>query len=412
MKKAIEHHRRSKRPDPNRNAIYVDGVKVQKEINERIKVALLGGFSPDLGGVATYTNQLIKYLAYRADIELHVVTFGDKHACYEHKNTYFEKGGFDLHVIEKPFGYPLSRPLLISYLRRKITGIKPYIVHSQGSGLPSSTVTALVRDKYPSVLTVFGLIAREYKFRSTKINVIQSFLVSKPNERYAISKIPNIVVESSHNKEIISAMTNSKIYVVSSGVELYKIQGIKPHLSEKSDILFVGRLAKGKGVDILIKALPVILNSAPDLVVHIMGSGIHKEELKNLVGKLGLQNSVKFLGFIPEEEKFQYYKACKVVVIPSRWDFSPITISEAMACGKPVIASTQTNSEILKDGETGLLFESENVEDLANKMLFLLQNDELRKRMGEAALERARDCDWSKVAERHVEIYKEVIADF
>ena len=50
MKKAIEHHRWSKRPDANRNAIYVDGVKVQKEINERIKVALLGGFSPDLGG--------------------------------------------------------------------------------------------------------------------------------------------------------------------------------------------------------------------------------------------------------------------------------------------------------------------------------------------------------------------------
>ena len=361
---------------------------------------------PSASGGIEYTRHLVKYLSRRDDVELHILTLA--------KNIHYEKDDIELltlHRIEKPFGYPLSFPLANLYLRHEIERIHPDIVHAIGAGAIYSPAAASVRHEYPTILTAFSFGVRGIKF-SSRIQGIKYLLVGKRNEKYALSKIPNIILASANNRKIISGVTNSKIYIVPYGVEFQEIQRIVPCLDENPDALFIGRLAKEKGVDILIKALPMVLRLIPNLVGYLVGPGPQEKELKNLVKRLGLENSVKFLGFIPDEEKFQYYKACRVVVVPSRWDFSPITIYEAMACGKPVIASNVTNSEILEDGITGLLFESENVEDLADKIIVLLKDEKLREEIGKAAKEKVKQYDWGKVAERYIGIYKEVIADF
>lgn len=175
---------------------------------------------------------------------------------------------------------------------------------------------------------------------------------------------------------------------------------------------FVNNLRKFKGVDILIKAIAVVIKVVPNISVYIAGSGPQETELKALVKRLNLEDLVKFLGFISEEEKYQYYKACKLVVVPSRWDCQPFALFDAAASGKPVIASDMSNPGIVEDGKTGFIFESENVEDLADKIITLLKDEKLRDEMGKANMEKAKQYDWCKVAERYIEIYKEVIADF
>jgi 1,4-alpha-glucan branching enzyme len=209
--------------------------------------------------------------------------------------------------------------------------------------------------------------------------------------------------------------TKSKIYIAPSGIEYDEIETIQLHslLNESPDIFFVNNLQKIKGADILIKAIPTVIKSIPNSSVYIAGTGPQGNELKALVKRLNLGEHVNFLGFISEEEKYQYYRACKLVVVPSRWDCQPFAPLDAAASGKPVVASRIGGiQDTVEDGKTGFLFEPENIEDLADKIVTLLKDEKLREEMGRAAKEKAKSYDWKKIAERTVEIYKEVIADF
>jgi len=358
-------------------------------------------------GPAVHRDRLIHYFSQMNDVELHIVTFGDK-------NTEFKKNNLNVHMVKKikEFYIPFSTPIMLWAIRRKIKEIKPDIVHALGTFPPWPVIATFVRSEYPVVVTVYGVITEELiKYSPSFLASLKSIL-SILYQKYILSKILYIIVESSSIKNLIRNMTNSKIYIVPDGIEFEKIQAIQPQLSKNSDILFVGRLVKLKGVDMLIKAIPIVIETIPNLNVHIVGSGPQEKELKNLVKELKIEEYVEFLGFISEEEKFRCYMGCKVVVVPSRWDCSPITIYEAIACGKPVIASNVTNSEILENGKTGFLFESENVEDLAEKVVKLLKDEKLREEMGKTTKEKAKQYDWSKVAEKTVNVYKEVKVDF
>ncbi|HDK26385.1 MAG TPA: glycosyltransferase family 1 protein [Candidatus Atribacteria bacterium] len=373
-------------------------------MHKKIKVAVIGSDN------FLYTSKLVHYLSDIPRIDLHLITLVSK-------NEENKKGNIKVHNIKVLKPSNLTSLFRLPSIKHKIMKINPDIVHVIQQ-LDYSMVAASLQDRYPTLLTVVGIISREYKFSTNYRSIrgiyhhIYTSLIGKRIERYVISKIPSIIVESRYNRDIVSQMTHSKIYVVPNGIEFRIIQGIQPDLNRKVDIFSIGKLHPGKGIDLLIKAGSIVAKLIPNFSLAIAGKGWQEHALKDLVNKLHMQNRIKFLGFISEEEKFKYFKTCKIVVVPSRWDFSPITICEAMACGKPVVASTATNSEILKDGETGFLFESENIEDLVSKISTLLQNDELRRKMGQTAVETAKECDWSRIAKRTVEVYREVIADF
>lgn len=375
---------------------------------EKIKVAILNRYVPvpSINGGEEHTRLLVKYLCRRADVELHVVTLGNKNADFEKDSS-----GLYLHLVRKQFFFPSYIPHAVPGLRHRVNKINPDIIHVLGLSIPYATTAALLKSKYPTVLTAFTFTPYAMKYEN-RLQIVKLLLTGKANQKYVLSKIQNIMADTSSIKNLTSSAPDSKIYVLPAGIEFEEIKRIEPHQEEKPDIFSACRLHKIKGIDILIRAITTVIKSVPDLKVYIAGSGPQEDELKNLVRELNLEKHVRFLGVVYGEEKYRYYKGCKFGVALSRWDFSPITIYESMACGKPVIASTETRSEILEDGETGLLFESGNIEDLANKMLFLLQNKESRDRMGEAALKRAEEYDWSKTAERTVEVYRGIIADF
>ena len=376
----------------------------------KIKVAMLAPYSPysKQSGLWLHINELTKHLSYRDDIELHVITIGNK-------NKKFKRDNINVHVIKKSLPYlPYSFSIhLVWFLKCKTIEIDPDIVHAEGSFAPYSTVAALLRNRYPTLLTVLGVILKQTKFRKG-ILFIFSKLIDEPNERYGIAKIPHIIVQSPNIKNLIRKMTKSKIHVVPEGIECEKIRNTPlQDLNKKSDIFIAVGLIRQKGIDILIKAIPTVRTSVPDLKVYIAGSGKEEKELKNMVKDLGLERHVKFLGYISDEEEInRYYKACKLVVVPSRWDVDPFAPLNAAASGKPAIVSDMCNSSVIEDGKTGFVFKSEDIEELSSKMVKLLTDDKLREKMGKAAMEKAKDYDWSKIVDRKVEIYKEVIADF
>ena len=377
----------------------------------RIKVAMLAPYSTHSkrSGSVIHIEKTTRYLSYRDDVELHVVTIGNK-------NMQFKKGDLNIHEIKKsPLYLPQSFfiPSIVWHLRRKTIEINPDIVHAEGTFTPYSTVAALLRNRYPVLLTVMGVVLNEIKFYRG-ISFILGMLIAKPNERYVVSKIPHIIVQSPHIKNLFSKMTKSKIYVVPEGIECEKIHDTPPHdLTEKIDIFIAVGLIRLKGIDILIKAIPEVRKSVPDLKVYIAGSGEEEYKLKSMVKDFGLGSNVKFLGYISDEEEInRYYKACKIVVVPSRWDVNPFAPLNAAASGKPAIVSDKCNSSVIENGKTGFIFKSEDVDELSSKMVKLLTDDKLREEMGKAAMEKAKEYDWNKIVDRKVEIYKEVIADF
>jgi len=367
-----------------------------------MKVAMLGGYSPEkpIGGVQMHIDRLAHHLSKLEDVELHLITFGDKKK--EHK-----RGNLRIHVLKRWLPWYFYLPFEVLILRREILKINPDIVHAHDTYLPYSTAAALVSKKYPTLLTVHDVVAEKIKFVGGYRFLTR--LVTIPHEKYVLSKIQNIIVCSQFNKEIINSMTSSKVYVIPNGVNLPSIQNIQSRSLPMSSIFYVGMLLKSKGVDILISAIPIIKKSIPDACLYIAGAGKEEAKLKNLVKELNVEGNVKFLGFITEEEKYAYYKSIDIFVLPSLFEPFGIVLLEAMACGKPIVASNVGGIPyIVEDGKTGLLFESENVEDLAEKIVTLLKDKESREKMGKAGKERAKEFTWEKVAERTVEVYKEI----
>jgi glycosyltransferase involved in cell wall biosynthesis len=209
-------------------------------------------------------------------------------------------------------------------------------------------------------------------------------------------------------------MTKSKIYVVPEGIEVEKIRNTPPHDSdEKPEIFLPVRLVRLKGIDILIKSISMVTKSIPDIKFNIAGSGEEETALRSMVKDLKLERHVKFLGYISDEKEINsYYKDCKIVVVPSRWDVEPFAPLNAAASGKPAIVSDMCNSSVIEDGMTGFVFKSEDVEELASKIVKLLTDDKRREEMGKAAMEKAKEYDWSRIVDKKIEIYKEIIADF
>jgi glycosyltransferase involved in cell wall biosynthesis len=156
-------------------------------------------------------------------------------------------------------------------------------------------------------------------------------------------------------------------------------------------IVYVGRLEKTKGVQILLEALSILKNDKPQkpFKAIIVGDGdpIYVLELKEFVTAHNLEN-VHFIGNVSKEKVFEILKESIVSIMPSLWyDNMPNSILESLACGTPVIASNHGSfSELVMEGKTGSLFEPGNANDLAKKIVNIVDHHELYMAMSKSAM--------------------------
>lgn len=365
-----------------------------------MRVVMLGGGH---GGEAVHIDRLTRYLSQIDNIELHLIT----------ENKEFKKDRLNLHLLRRISNLPFvfTTPIDTMFLIHKILKINPDIVHAHGIFPYRYSIAAfLVRNKFPTLISLHGLITEDFKYHKG-LNLLFSKFIGKPLEKHIVSRIPYIICPPAL-KRLIRSMSSSKIYAISSGIDFADPKDIQPLNSiEHPCLLFVGFLRRTKGVDILLKATSLIKKKAPNVHTYIIGTGPQEAELRRLVKELRLNENVKFLGFISESEKYSYYKSADVCVFPSLY-YEPfgIVVLEAMACRKPVVASNVGGLPFLvEDGKTGVLFERGNFEDLAEKVITLVKNKDLREEMGEAGCKRAKKFSWEKVAKRTVKVYAEML---
>ncbi len=161
-------------------------------------------------------------------------------------------------------------------------------------------------------------------------------------------------------------------------------------LAHRPTIVTVGRLVHRKGQDRLLEALPRIIKEIPDVALVFVGEGPHRQQLDNLVKKLGLQNHVYFIGRIQFSELPKYICVGDVFAMPSRSRFFGLEVEglgivylEASACGLPVIAGASGGApDAVIAGETGLVVDGNNLEEIAQSCINLLKSKELRDQMG------------------------------
>jgi phosphatidylinositol alpha-1,6-mannosyltransferase len=147
-----------------------------------------------------------------------------------------------------------------------------------------------------------------------------------------------------------------------------------------------------KGVDTVIKALPSVLARVPDLEYVVVGSGSDLERHKRIAADLGVADRVQFLGSLDEKALRAAYESCDVFVLPSAGEGFGIVFLEAMHYRKPIIAASRgATPEVVRDGETGMLVEPANVEQIAAAMIALGTNQPERERMGAAGYTRLQE---------------------
>jgi glycosyltransferase involved in cell wall biosynthesis len=183
--------------------------------------------------------------------------------------------------------------------------------------------------------------------------------------------------------------------------------------SSKADhaVLYVGRLEFRKGVHILVRAMPRVLEKFPQARFILVGDDCAmKSWLLEKINRLGIGDSVEFIGRLPREELAGYYQRSTVCVVPSLWENHPYTILEAMACGTPVIASASGGiPELVKDAVNGVLVAPGSSRALADAIMSLFNDRELRENLGNNARRYIEEAYAPiTVARKTLKVYEEI----
>jgi len=231
--------------------------------------------------------------------------------------------------------------------------------------------------------------------------------------KYIFKKADKIVAISNSVKNFIL-----KIYpkcnpeVIYRGFDFEKIKNIQVNseMAEKYKsqivIVFIGRLISGKGVADLIMALDKIKKENYQCL--IIGEGPEKNNLRQMIESLSLQEKIILLGHKKHQECLAILKIADIFVNPSHTEGLPTTVIEAAVCGKAIIASNVGGTaEIIEENVSGNLFQAKDIPGLANKLETLIKDGEKRKNFGERAKENVlRKFNWEKNIGNFLEIMK------
>lgn len=360
-------------------------------------------FPPETGGIQTYSYELAKRWNEWSD-RFEIIVPSKK------QSESIDQGiGCPVHRI------PCSNTLL-PYFSIPLVSLManwhryPCVFHSQWQTLPASLLSRKVG--FPQKIFV-AAHARELLFNPFGYKN----LLARRYESYrksVLSKADHFFPVSHYTAGLLSdlGVRNEKMTVVPNGTDIVRFHpesaiALKKELDlqDRKIILTVTRIVERKGIDTVINAIPKMIDRYPDVIYLIGGGGPDRGRLEELVKHLGIDNYVRFLGRIPDNELAAYYNLCDVFVMPSKTVLPDvegfgIVFLEAAACGKPVIGTYSGGiPDAVKHGETGLLVNENDPAQLAEALLRLLGDERMRKKLGSNGLERVREeANWDDVA--------------
>jgi glycosyltransferase involved in cell wall biosynthesis len=202
--------------------------------------------------------------------------------------------------------------------------------------------------------------------------------------------VTDIIVNSQDTlaavQEIVTCTGLKPPCLIHNGLDATLQQRAQP---QSQQVAVVGRLSHEKGVDLIIQALPHIIREIPDAHVRIIGGGPERRSLEQMAIELRVRDHIQFVGYT--QQVFDELSRCALLALPSRWEGSANVLLEAMLMHMPCVAfDLPSTREVVIDGVTGYLVPPENVQQLADRIVHLLQRPERIITMGDAGYERLR----------------------
>ena len=371
-----------------------------------------------VGGIARHCLGLSKALAKRG-YEVHVVTLE-----FPGAPLFEEREGVKVHRVKIELGHPnfITWTFIFNHFMEKTVAILNQnaefdVIHIHDW----LTAPVGIASKYYLNKPLISTVHSTEVGRAQGLHSPDSYLIDGVEWWMTYEAERVILCSSSMKWEIESHfhLPPEKVIVIPNAVDASKYEkkisredvkrryGIEPH---EKVVLFIGRLVPQKGVEYLVKAIPLILQQHGNVKFVVVGDGWSKNHLEDLARSTGFEDKTRFLGFISDSELTELTMSADVLVVPSVYEPFGIVALEGMAAGVPVVAANVGGlSEIIEHDHTGVLVYPKNPESIAWGVNRVLSDPAYSRWLVQNAKRKVQEVySWEAVAQRTVEVYEEV----
>ncbi|MGQ9593773.1 MAG: glycosyltransferase family 4 protein [Anaerolineae bacterium] len=379
-----------------------------------MRLAILGTYPADPnrieGGLHSVLCYLVEGLLQEApDMEIHVVT---GFSPGEGIAAPHQVDGVWVH----PFTWSRFKRLTlyqrdVARIRRLVEEVAPDLVHAQA---PSAAyAVAAMTSGRPYVVTWHGVMFREAAvvpgLRAKAVYALEVLY-----ERYCWRRLKDVIAISPYVEREYRGMTRARFHLIENPISdrFFALQGE----GEPDRILCAARIIPRKDILTLLRAFALLREERPGACLRIAGEmasePAYAAQCLEFVRQHGLEGSVHFLGQLSEEEVLEEYQRCSLVALSSLQETAPMTVKQALAAGRPVVATPAGGVPwLVRDGVTGILVPFRDPERMAMAFRRLLGDAALRRWMGERGRAEARGrFHASVVAQKTLGVYRELLS--
>ncbi len=398
-------------------------------------LATLGG--KDTGGMNVYVREITRHLGA---IGVHVDVF--TRSQDEHVPHVLHDLGYGNRVVHIPAGpeHPLPKNVLVTYLPEFAKGVQEFaaskgikydLIHSHYwmSGVAGLELKSIW--KAPDIHMFHTLVLMKNRVAQSADEIEGQYRLE--GEQAVLQSTDRVIAATPAEMAQLQWLYQAdvrKIVVIPPGVDTCRFYPIPPDEAKEyigvppcgRMILFVGRIEPLKGLDVLLESIAqlrrqdslgeyrfclVVIGGEKETDNEMMSAEMAR--IQALREQYGLQDLVAFIGKRGQDTLPYYYSAAEVVVVPSFYESFGMVALEAMACGTPVVASQVGGlAYLVQDGVTGFTVPVDDPQALADRLMSLLRDAELRSKMGEQAVRYAQGYAWGNIARRLQAVYSEL----
>lgn len=293
----------------------------------------------------------------------------------------------------------------VGALKKAITEFKPDVLHAHYA--TSYGLIGALSGFHPYVVSAWGTDVMKFP---------QKNFINKAVLKYNLRKADVICATSYTISEFLKPVTDKLIQVIPFGVDVNEFRKKEVKSLFDKDVFVIGSIKPLEALyntDVLIKAFGKLKSKFPERKIKlvIIGEGTQSEILKALAHKLEIDSEVTFTGRIPFFEVSNYFNMLDVLVNISDYESFGVSVIEAMACEKPVVATnTGGLKEIIENSTFGSLVEVENVEQTASEIEKYLLDDTLKQKVGNAAREKVvQKYNWEDNIKQMIDVYQKLL---
>jgi glycosyltransferase involved in cell wall biosynthesis len=329
-------------------------------------------------GGSIHTQRGLNYLAAKGH-EVHLIYWQARPGYHENVR---------IHLLKRfaPAIWPVTRYFSflqwIFKVRKLLKEIKPDVLDAHF--IIDNGLLAALSGFHPCVVTAWGSDVLIFPRRNFIWRVVA---------RFVIKRADRVVCDSGVVKKGLLSLGSQpdKTSIIYNGIDTKqfspqqadKALESKLGIADSPTVISIRHLRPLYNVEMLVRAIPLVLKQTPQARFIIGGEGAQRGYLENLANTLGAAQNVSFLGYLHHDELPAYLASSDIYVTTSRSDSTSLSLQEAMACGlSPVVTDLPANREWITDGENGFIVPQDDYQSLAEKIVYLIENSETRIKFG------------------------------